>query len=239
MTVRSATLWSLLVVLGGTMPARAQVGPAGVSEQWAEVVSVAPPRWIVLQNARGQQFPVAIDAVGMFLTRWPTTLDRVTPNALVEANGVDAESNRVITDQLDVYEGGAQGLVTPALQFVSGSGRVSRPIDFTFNADVYGELIPGLAPPIHGGVAMGPSRLHVVGPLINRVPPIILTEGNNRITVLPPPAGLRLTQITIGTISDVRPGDLVFFVAQSARPKSLILEQMIVYKRMPIDQFAR
>lgn len=238
---RHAGIFALLVLAPGLIaaPAAAQNGPAGVSENWAQVVSVAPPRWIVLQNNRGQQFPVAIDAVGLFLTRWPTTLDRVSPQAFVEANGIEGASNRVLTDQLDVYEGASQSLVSPALIFISGSGRVSRRIDFTYNADVYGELIPGLAPPVHGGVMTGPARMHVVGPLANRVPPVIITEGNNRIQVVPPPAGLRLTLVTIGNLADVKPGDLAFFVARDARPKSLILEELVIFKTMPIDQFVR
>ncbi len=230
----------LLVAMGyGSTPAVAQNRPAGVTEQWAQVVSVAPPRWLVLQNNKGQQFPVAIDAIGLFLTRWPTTLDRVSPQAFVEANGIEGASNSILTGQLDVYEGASQSLVSPALIFISGSGRVSRRIDFTYNSDAYGELIPGLAPPVHGGVMTSPARMHVVGPLMSRVPPVILTEGNNRVQVVPPPAGLRLTLVTIGNLTDVKPGDLAFFVARDARPRSLILEELVIYKRMPIDQYVR
>jgi hypothetical protein len=166
-------------------------------------------------------------------------LDRISPTALVEATGVNAQSNRLLTDHLDIYEGGARNLVAPGLVMISGNNRGWRPIDFTFNADVYGDPFPGLGPPIQGGVYSGPARMHIVGPLISKTPVMVAWEGNNAMTVIGGPAGVSLSQITPGNIRDVKPGDLVYFAAVDARPKSLVLEQLVVYKAMPIDQFRR
>jgi hypothetical protein len=209
-----------------------------VYERWAEVVSVTP-KWLVLRDEQGKQYPVAVEAIGLFVTRWPTTLDRIAPTALVEATGVDVQSNRMLTDHLDVYEGAARNLVVPGLVMISGSGRGWRPIDFTFNADVYGDPFPGLGSPIQGGVNTTPARMHIVGPLVSKNPVMIGWEGNNALGIVGGPAGVSLSQITPGSIRDVRPGDLVYFAAVDARPKSLVLEQLVVYKAMPIDQFLR
>ena len=122
---------------------------------------------------------------------------------------------------------------------IYGNGRNWRPIDFTFNSDVYGAPFPGLGPPIQGGVNSGPARLHIVGPLASKNPVMIAWEGNNAMAVVGGPAGVSLSQITPGALTDVRPGDLVYFAAVDARPKSLVLEQLVVYKSMPIDQFQR
>lgn len=209
-----------------------------VYERWAEVVSVTP-KWLVLRDEEGKEYPVSVDAIGLFICRWPTTLDRIGTGALVEATGVDAQSNRLMTDHIDVYEGSARTLVRPGLLMVYGNGRGWRPIDFTFNADVYGDPFPGLGAPIQGGVNTGPQRMHIVGPLVSKAPVMVAWEGNNAMLVVGGPAGVSLSQITPGSINYVRPGDLAYFAAQDARPKSLVLEQLVIYKAMPLDQFGR
>ena len=68
--------------LGAPLP---QLPPKGA---WGEVI-MANNKWIVIQNQQGQQFPISMQGVAQFLIRWPTTLDALTPNSLVEAIGVD------------------------------------------------------------------------------------------------------------------------------------------------------
>src|SRR5438874_1362942 len=57
---------------------RSGMATANLSQQgeWAEVVTVTA-KWMVLMNQQGQQFPVAINNIGLFVIRWPTTLDKV------------------------------------------------------------------------------------------------------------------------------------------------------------------
>src|SRR5262245_857599 len=85
------------VVVVSTAIAAAQLTPdrTDVYERWAEVVSVTP-KWLVLRDEEGKQYPVSVEAIGLFLCRWPTTLDRISPGAMVEATGVDAQSNRLL-----------------------------------------------------------------------------------------------------------------------------------------------
>ena len=49
--------------------------------------------------------------------------------------------------------------------------------------------------------------------------------------------GFTLSQITPGSMALVRPGDLAYFVPVEARWKSLILDQLVIYKKIPLDQF--
>lgn len=210
----------------------------GVVEQWGQVVTVTKD-WVVLQNAQGQQYPVSLRAINLFICRWPTTLDRIGLDALIEARGNDLGTVVLGTDHIDVFQGSALSLVSPALLYLKGSGLAYRPIDYTFDKQVYGEPFPGLTEPIQGGVNVGPAMIHVVGPLFSRVPlRIQVNDGANVITVVAPPQGINMTQVTLGSPAFVRPGDQVYFAAVEARPKSLILDQLVVYKAMPIDQFA-
>ena len=62
-------------------------------------------RWIVIQNHSGQQYPIAADDIGEFLVRWPSSLDNLGPQSVVEAVGRDAGSNMVEVSHVDVFEG--------------------------------------------------------------------------------------------------------------------------------------
>jgi hypothetical protein len=217
-------------------PSHAQVGN-GVIEQWAQVVTVTP-RWLILQDRDGRQYPVSTDAVRLFVIRWPTSLDRISPTALVEATGVEQVANRLIAPTLDVYEGAARSLVSPGVISVGVDGRMSHPIDYLYNPEVYGGPFPGMDAPIQSGPFTGPVRTHIVGPLVNRLPVQIAIGGNNVKTVLPAAAGFFLSQVTPGSAGMVKPGDLVYFQAFGAQPTTLMLGQLVVYKAMPIDQFA-
>lgn len=210
-------------------------GPTQLTEQWAQVLT-ATDTWLVLQDRVGRQYPVAFDAVGLFVVRWPTTLDRIAPTALVEVTGMSLPSNLVQATQADIFEGTAQRLVNPGLLTLTNAGYPVQPIDFLINADAYGAPFPGLDNPIQGGQQAPAAPVHLVGPIVNRFPLRIAIPGtNNALTVLPGPGGLNLSQVTLGTPRMVQPGDIVYFVASSARPRSLILPQLVVYKQEPMD----
>ncbi len=81
------------------------------------------PKWIVVQDENGRQFPVAADAIKQFLVRWPSGVDQLTKGSLVEATGVNAGSNVVVADHMDVYEEDAQKLVTPDVTNLFGANR--------------------------------------------------------------------------------------------------------------------
>lgn len=225
-------------------PVQRTQADGGFYVQWTEVLT-ATDKWLVLRNPDGQQFPVAYDAINLFVIRWPTTIDRVSPLALIEVTGQNIQSNRIQTSQVDVYEGAAQQLVVPGLQVMSNRGYPVNTFDFTYNADAYGAPFPGLENPIQGNQWAPSGPMHLVGPLLNRVPLIVgfplqtgLAASSNAFFIVPSPAGLQLSQVTLGTPSLVQPGDIAFMVADSARPRSLTLVQLVVYKGMPIDRFA-
>ena len=74
---------------------------------------MANKRWMVVQNNFGQQFPIEMDAVAQFLIRWPTRLDALTGQSVVEAIGPDQGNNTLATDHVDVFEGADRDLVQP------------------------------------------------------------------------------------------------------------------------------
>jgi hypothetical protein len=192
-------------------------------------------KWLVIQNERGQQYPVSYDAINLFFIRWPTTPARVSPGALLEATGMDNGSMQVTTNHVDVYEGDARRLVTPTFFRINSAGRVNRGLDYIFDFPVYGEPFPGIAPPIQGGLPVQPPALHVVGPLAGVDPVRISTGGGNPVTVIPAGDDFSMTQITPGSLSYLRPGDTVYFVATGILPKTLALSQLVAYKRAPMN----
>jgi hypothetical protein len=78
-----------------------------------------------------------------------------------------------------------------------------------------------------------PPRLHAVGQVIGQAPLRLGVPGNSVVTILPSPAGLTMTQVTPGSYSLVRPGDMAYFVPATANVKSLGLSQLVVYKVVP------
>lgn len=201
--------------------------PAG---DWAEVITVTP-RWLVIQNRTGQQFPVSLDAVREFVIRWPIDPGSISSSALVETIGLDLGSNRVRTDHVDVFEGQARGLVRPQFQQIIGFNR--RPTAFDIqNKNIYGVYIPLLP-----GEDQIPNRLHVCGPVVGLNPLQIAVGGNNSVAVLPSDGGLFFSQVTPGSPSQLRPKDLVYVVPIDINIKSLVLGQMVAYKTIPLSQF--
>ena len=208
-----------------------RVPPQG---EWAEVMTVTP-KWLVIQNQNGQQFPISLAGVQLFLMRWPTSLEAIAPGALLEATGIDLSSNQIATDHVDVYEGTAHQLgVTPTIQTIIGFNRILTPFDIdqqnTFGIDFYRFLTPG---------EMNlPRRLHVVGPLANLNPLRIAIGGGNSIAVLPASGSFYMSSVTPGSVTFVKKGDLVYFVPLEVTPKSLNLAQLVVYKKIPFSQFS-
>jgi hypothetical protein len=228
-------------VVGGGQPlGQAQSGlqrpnfePAG---GWARILTVTD-KWLVLENEDGQQFPVAFDQVNLFVMRWPTSAERIAPDDLLEVTGWDRGTNQIQTDHIDVFHGAARSLVTPTYQPIIGYGRVVTRFDIeqqnTLGINLHYRLLPG--------EERIPPRLHVVGPLASLIPLQIAIGGGNAVTVLPLEMGVTMTQVTPGVNSYVRPGDMAYVVPipANATPRSLALAQLVVYKDVPLDRFAR
>ena len=206
---------------------RPQVDPQGA---WGEVI-MANGRWVVIQNAQGQQFPIAYDAIRQFVVRWPTRLDIVAPNAFFEITGVDIGSNQVRTNHIDVFEGLSRALVSPTMQRLFGANRVITPLDVE-QMQIYGGVIPFTAD--EAGI---PPRIHAVGNLIGVDPIQIGVEGNNFLAVLPSTEGLSMTQVTLGTPDVVQKGDYAYYIPETAMSKTLTVSRFILYKTMPYQAF--
>jgi hypothetical protein len=200
--------------------------PEGV---WGEILSVTP-KWIVIQTDNGQQFPVSLEATRLFVLRWPTTPALIGPDAWAEVTGLDVNSNMVMASQVDIYEGAARNLVTPVSNYLIGYNRVVAPVGpFAMGTFGYFQLLPG--------EELMPRRRHVVGPLVNRAPLAIAVSGNDAVRVQPTTGGMVLSQVTPGSFSFVRPGDIAWFLPVGSSPRTLSLARLIVYKPMPVGQF--
>jgi len=251
-------LLALVAAVGlDATPARGQynTGPTGgmvaplpqlqTEGTWGEVIMVNT-KWIVVQNQMGQQFPISMRGITQtrFLIRWPTTLNALTPNSLVEAIGADQGSNTLIADEIMVYEGQAQSLVTPELRSLLGN--TNRPVTATdpgyfrgINAfdvgsqySMYSWAFP--VPPGNPGI----ERLHAVGPVADLNPLRLRVPGNNLATVLFPASGnIPLTEVTLGSSTFVKKGDLAFMMPMEVTPKSLLLSHLVIWKKIPKSQF--
>jgi hypothetical protein len=196
------------------------VEPQGV---WGEVI-MANGKWIVLQNAQGQQFPISYEAIRQFVVRWPTRLDLAAQDAFFEVTGVDATSNQVRANHVDVFEGSAKTLVTPTMQRLFGANRVITPLDVE-QMQIYGGVF--VFSPAEMAI---PPRIHMVGNLVGVEPMRIGVEGNNAIAVLPAPEGIDMTQVTLGSADFVRKGDMVYYIPEAAFEKSIGVTRLILYK---------
>jgi hypothetical protein len=198
--------------------------------EWAEVI-FANGRWVVLQNAAGQQFPLNYAEVRQFVIRWPTRLDFVDPTAYLEATGVDVGSNQLRTNHIDVYEGSARGMVSPVVLRLTGANRVLTPFDVD-QQQTYGTIFPFM--PFEMGI---PPRIHVVGNILGADPLRVGIDGNNWATILPAADGLSMTQVTAGMPSQVKKGDLAYFIPDAAGAKSLTVARLILYKKVPLRNY--
>jgi len=201
---------------------------------WAEVVTVTP-KWLVLQNQQGQQFPVSLsrDTVNLFLIRWPTSPNRLPADAWVEAIGLNGNSNQILTDHVDVFQGATKSLApVPMRETLNQRGQFVLPPQMDSYETSFGD-----------NFQRGPAdRLtvytHVVGPVVNRSPLTVGSPDNVIVTVLGPQGSPPMSLITFGTSSFVRAGDLVWYLVSDSIPRSLVLTQLMVYKNVPLDQYA-
>jgi hypothetical protein len=228
---------------GGILP----VPPPAPQGALFEVI-FADSRWMVVQNEKGQQFPVAADAVAQSLIRWQADVRDLTPAVLVEARGQELASMTVQVPHIDIFVGSEQALVQP--NYTSDLPLLNKPviaIDPSFNRwmnaydpvaqnQLYSWVYPIL--PVTGV----PTQMHVVGNPINLGPLRLGVPGNNVVTLLPPvPGVMTMTQVTVGGSAFARKGDLVYLTPVQGRDpageKSLLLSQAVLYKKIRRDQY--
>lgn len=197
---------------------------------WGEVI-MANGRWVVLQNADGQQFPISYDSVQQFVVRWPTRLEIVAADAFFEVTGVDLGSNQIRTDHVDVYEANARSMVTPTMLRLFGANRVLNPLDVE-QQQIYGAIFP--FSPEEQGI---PPRVHIVGTAIGVDPLRVAAPGNNWVAVHPAETGFSMTQVTVGSPTYTKKGDVAYYIPIDAGPKSLTVGRLILYKDMPFRAF--
>lgn len=217
-----------------------QLPPQGA---WGEIIH-ATSRWLVVQNYSGQQFPIAVEDVSEFLIRWPTTLDAIRPEALVEAFGPDMGSNTLRTDHIDVFEGADRSMVAPTYNSVLPNNRIVTAVDPGFNRYMGGwdyagqNLLYGWAFPVSPGITGIPSRLHVVGNLANIDPIRIVAPGNIGATILPDASNrVTVAQVTRGSTNYARKGDVAFMMPTEVTPRGLVVSQLVLHKTIPLRQF--
>ena len=250
-----ATAFGLIVAVGSGFQARAQLGPvvqnplngqgffgaftsSGPAQipippqgTWAEVINVTP-KWMVIQNQLGQQFPIASDRVRQFLIRWPSSTGQLTPRSVIEVAGPNAGSNTIIADHIDVFEEDAQGLVSPVVNDIYGFGRTINPLDVN-DVNTYGIQLY-MTPEEYSM----PNRLHVVGNAVGGgAAGVRVGVGQNWFTIQPSLNGMTVTQVTIGSNSYARRGDLVYLVPENVTPRSLDVSQLVLYKKIPFRGF--
>jgi hypothetical protein len=222
---------------GATLPPRPDNGA------WGEVI-MANSKWLVVQNHRGQQFPIALDQIRQFLIRWPITAGDLTEASVVESVGNDVGSNTFQTDHIDVFEGGDQSLVQPTYANLLPNVPVVVTVDPGFNRFMNGietgaVLMNGWAyPPNPSNMGLA-TRLHVVGPVIDINPVRVRVLTTNVMTLVPDPSGFSMTQITRGDPDFAEKGDIVFLMPTDMTTRSVTLSQLILYKKMPRKDFKR
>jgi hypothetical protein len=211
---------------GGLQQTR--IPPQGV---WAEVINITP-RWMVIQNQLGQQFPIEAPSAGQMLIRWPSTVDALTNQSVIEVTGPEAGSNVIIADHIDIYEGSAQNLVSPAVNNLYGYNRTLSAFDVD-QQNSYG-VVYWMTPEEYAI----PSRMHIVGGAGTGAVRVA-GFGQNWYTIQPSTNGMSVTQVTRGVFTDARAGDIVYIVPQNILPNTLVISQMVLYKKIPYAAFPR
>jgi hypothetical protein len=207
--------------------------------EWAEVINVTP-RWIVVQDEEGKQYPIASDRVRQFLIRWPSSTSLISQTSMIEVTGPDSGSNVILADHIDQYEGDAQSLVTPSVansynnygfNYNYGFSHTLSPYDMSFYktfGTTYFMYPTGYAPPL---------PLHVVGRALANDPVRVTGLGENWYTIQPGGNGMTVSQVTVGNNSYARRGDLVYIVLDNMSPRSLDVSQLVLYKKIPLRSF--
>ncbi|MGO9465064.1 MAG: hypothetical protein ACLQVF_13035 [Isosphaeraceae bacterium] len=198
---------------------------------WGEVINVTP-RWLVIQNHSGQQFPISVDDIGTFLIRWPSSIANLGPRSVVEAVGISLGSNLVETPHIDVFEGADRTLIQPTYD----TGFDGTMLNWVFNTQ--NNLLNGWAYPLSSGTpGTSTDRLHVVGTVVERSPLRLSIPGNNVATVVPAAnVQLTVTQVTRGSINAARKGDFAFIMPMSISSKGLVVSQLVLYKTVPLGR---
>ncbi|RUL87160.1 hypothetical protein [Tautonia sociabilis] len=238
--VWSLAVAALLTAVGPTSRAQGPftggAGMAGLSPPsfapngvWARVIT-ATPKWLVLEDAEGRQYPVSFSAIDLFVIRWPANPALAPPGTMAEVTGFDLNNGSILAGHVDLYEGSARSLVSPTSLVLVGYNRVMVPTN-PYQMSTFGQftLLPG--------EELIPQRRHLVGPLVSGAPLVIAGPGNQAAQVVPGAGGMSVTQVTIGSPSFVRPGDMVWCLPLAAGPQTLALRRLVVYKTIPMAQF--
>jgi hypothetical protein len=227
---------------GGILP----LPPPPPQGAFFEVI-FANPKWVVVQNERGQQFPVAADLINQFLIRWQADIRDLNPAVLVEAVGPEVIGMTIQTNHIDLYMGSDQVLVKPGYTSVLPIGRPVIAIDPTYQRNMTGydiaaqnQLYSWVYPTVPGDNGI-PGLMHLVGNAINVNPLRLGVPGNNFVNVLPPSPGvMTMTQVTMGQTGFAGKGDFAYLTPVQGRAytdKSLVIAQVVLYKKMRRDQF--
>jgi len=205
---------------------------------WAEIINVTP-KWMVVQNEAGQQYPIAANQVHQFMVRWPMPAADILPQSMIEVTGTNVGSNIIVTDHVDVYEDAAQSLVTPTVMNLFGDYQALSYGNFqTLSAYGTAEQDPfgmGAFNASMGG--NNPERRHIVGRAMANDPIQVAGNGLNWFTIQPGLGGQSITQVTLGSNSYARRGDLVYVLPQNIGPKSVDVAQLVLYKKVPYRGF--
>ncbi len=163
---------------------------------------------------------------------------------MVEAVGSDMGSNVVAVNHVDVFEGTDRTLVSPTFNSLLANNAMVTTIDPSFNRvmnawDYAGQsMLYGWAYPISNGSNGIPSRLHLVGSVVERVPLRLAVPGNNVATVIPSNSNsFSVSQVTRGAMNYARKGDYAFLLPSAINTRGLAVSQLILYKSISFQQF--
>ncbi len=256
-----AAALGLIVAFGSGFSARGQVQPADAATApfgnfipfisggppplgmpargtWAQVINVTA-KWMVVQSETGQQFPIASDHVRQFLIRWPLPASQINSQSMLEVTGSNAGSNVIVADHLDVYENEAQNLVSPTVTSFFGDYETLSYGNFqTISAYGTAEQDPFSIGTLQASQNnANPARKHVVGHAVANDPIQVAGNGMNWYSVQPSTTGMTITQVTLGSNSFARRGDLVYVLPQNIGPRSVEVSQLVLYKKVPLRGF--
>jgi len=153
--------------------------------------------------------------------------------------GSNAGSNVIVADHLDVYENDAQNLVSPTVTSFFGDYETLSYGNFqTISAYGTAEQDPFSIGTLQASQNnANPARKHVVGHAVANDPIQVAGNGMNWFSVQPSTTGMTITQVTLGSNSFARRGDLVYVLPQNIGPRSVEVSQLVLYKKVPLRGF--
>lgn len=195
---------------------------------WAEVISVTPT-WLVLQNQRGQQFPISFaNTNGRYMIRTPIAFDRITPGSVAEVVGFTMPNGGMRTGHIDVYDDALSATALPGNQAFSANGVPNDGLTtvLTFNWLLLPNLVMGVSTP---------GYRHVVGPILTLNPLTLGAPGNQTVAIAPFNNNIYVTQLSAETRSfgRVRKGDTAWIVLNRnnpTTPRSLNVSELVIYQ---------